>query len=69
MIDGRMIPAWLKRVPYQGMRPFNSRNSVVPTAATQPAATGPPRIPAAITGAIATDTSVPRGIRTGTQTR
>ena len=60
-----MISAWLDAVPYQGTRPRISRSSVVPISATHPAATGPPRVMAARRGAIATDTNVPRGMRTG----
>ena len=62
---GRTTPAWFAAVPYQGTRPRISRTSVVPTSATMPAATGPPRAIAAMIGAIATETRLPRGIRTG----
>src|SRR4029078_254939 len=62
---GSTTPAWFAAVPYQGTRPRRSRSSVVPRSATHPAATGPPSVIAARIGAIETETSVPRGIRTG----
>ena len=64
-IAGRTSAAWLASVPYQGIRPRNSRSSVVPMSATHAPAVGPPRKVAAMSGASETPTIVPRGMRTG----
>src|SRR5688572_5444843 len=57
--------AWLYTVPYQGTRPRISRSSVVPMRLTRAAAVGPPRSIEARIGADATETTTPRGRRTG----
>ena len=62
---GSVTPAWFANEPYQGMRPRNSRISVVPIAATHPATAGPPSDIAATIGAIATPCWDPWGKRTG----
>src|SRR5712675_3333518 len=64
-ITGRTIAAWFANVPYQATRPRSSRESVVPTSATQAAAVGPPRTAAAIRGAVDTATCTPWLTRTG----
>src|SRR5687768_14013560 len=64
-IAGSASAAWFARVPYQTTWPRNSRRSVLPSSATQPAAVGPPRTAAAITGAVDTATWTPSDNRTG----
>ena len=62
---GERAPAWLARVPYQGMRPRSSRTSVVPMAATQPATAGPPRPSRRRSGPSRRPAACPCGKRTG----
>ena len=59
------IAEWLNSVPYHGTFPETSLESVDPIAETTTTANGPPNTMAAMIGAALTETTVPRGSRTG----